>query len=159
MINRLSIRLMKPGEEAEVSALVARVFDEFVAPDFSPEGIAEFFRYAHPTAMARRCEATNRVLVAEENGRIIGMLEMRGFDHIAMLFVETQGQGVGRDLIERALQVCRKGQPAVRQVTVHASRYAVPIYRKLGFEAEGHERTESGITYRPMVFRFKAKRS
>jgi GNAT superfamily N-acetyltransferase len=157
MINRLSIRLMRPGEEVEVSALVARVFDEFVAPDFSPEGVAEFFRYAHPTAMARRCDATNRVFVAEENDRIIGMLELRGLDHIAMLFVETQGRGIGRELVRKALQISRKGGPSIRQVTVHASRYAAPIYRRLGFEAEGPERTENGIAYWPMVFKFKVK--
>ena len=146
---------MKPGEENEVCALVARVFNEFVASDFSPEGIAEFYRYAQPTAMVQRCKATNRVLVAEENDRIIGMLELKGFDHIAMLFVEIQGRGVGRELVEQALQICRQGGQAVQRVTVHASQYAAPIYRKLGFEVEGNEQTENGITYLSMFFRFK----
>jgi predicted GNAT family N-acyltransferase len=147
---------MKPGEEREVCALVARVFDEFVAPDFPPAGIEEFCKYAQPDAMARRGKAGDRVLVAEEEDRIVGMLELQGLEHIAMLFVETRGRGVGRRLVEHALQMCREGAPGIEQVGVHASGYAVPIYRKLGFEAQGPERTENGITYLPMVFKFPA---
>jgi ribosomal protein S18 acetylase RimI-like enzyme len=147
---------MKPGDEDEVCALVARVFDSYVAPDFPPAGIEEFYTYAHPEAMAQRSMAGDRVLVVEEGNRIVGMLELKGLDHIAMLFVETKGRGIGRRLVEMALQMCREDAPGVEQVTVHASRHAVPIYRKLGFEAEGPERTENDITYLPMAFRFKA---
>ncbi|MEW6211822.1 MAG: GNAT family N-acetyltransferase, partial [Acidobacteriota bacterium] len=150
------IRLMRPGEEQEVCALVARVFNNFVAAEFPPKGIEEFYRYAQPDAMAQRSKAGDTVLVAEKEGRIVGMLEMRGFDHIAMLFVETQGQGIGRELVEQALKICRDRAPGIEHVRVHASRYAVPIYRRLGFEAEGPERTENGITYLPMLFRFQA---
>ncbi len=147
---------MRPGEEGEVCTLVARVFNNFVAPDFPPEGIDEFYRYARPDAMARRSKEAGMVLVAEEDHRIVGMLELKDLDHISMLFVETQGRGVGRELVEQALQICREGAPEVQQVTVHASRYAVSAYGKLGFEADGPEQTENGITYLPMVFRFKA---
>ena len=96
------------------------------------------------------------MLVAEEAGRIVGMLELRCSDHIAMLFVEARGQGMGGKLVEQGLAICRESDPGVEEVRVHSSRYAVPIYRALGFEAEGPERTEHGITYLPMVFRFKA---
>jgi GNAT superfamily N-acetyltransferase len=155
MADDLTIRCMRPGEEGEVRALVARVFNEFVAPDFPPEGVGEFFRYARPEAMAERAKAGDTVLVAEDRDRLVGMLELRGLDHIAMLFVETQGRGAGRRLVERALQICREGAPELERVAVHASRYAVPVYRRLGFEAEGPERTENGITYLPMAFRFR----
>jgi predicted GNAT family N-acyltransferase len=147
---------MKPGEEGAVCALVARVFDAFVAPDFSPEGIQEFYEYAQPHAMARRAKAGGRVLVAEEGERIVGMLELRGVDHIALLFVETTGRGIGGRLVEQALRICSDDESRVQTVRVHSSRFAVPIYSKLGFEAEGPERTENGITYLPMVFRFEA---
>ena len=155
MTGRVSVRCMLPGEEGEVCALVARVFNEFLAGDFPPEGVDEFFRFARADAMAQRSKAGGTVLVAEEAGRLAGMVELKGFDHIAMLFVETHGRGVGRQLVERALEICRRG-PAVERVSVHTSRYAVPIYRRLGFEAEGPERTENGITYLPMVLEFRA---
>jgi GNAT superfamily N-acetyltransferase len=144
---------MSQGEEQEVCALVARVFDEYVAGDFSAEGVAEFYGYAEPSAMAERIKKGDKVLLAEEQGRILGMLELKVPDHIAMLFVEERGRGVGRALVERALQLCKEETDGAERVSVHASLYAVPIYRKPGFEAEGPARTENGITYVPMVLR------
>jgi GNAT superfamily N-acetyltransferase len=146
---------MKPGEEEEVCSLVSRAFDRFVAPDFTPDGVKEFYEYANPMAMSRRREAGDRILVAEKQGQILGMIELRGPDHIAMFFVDEPGQGVGRALVERALEVCREANPELQIVTVHASLYAIPIYRRLGFEAQGHEHRENGIAYLPMCFRWE----
>ena len=156
MVDRVVVRSMRAGEEEPVCALVARVFHRFVAPDFPPEGIKEFLDYARPEAMAERRKAGERVLVAEDQDGLVGMLELRGLDHIAMLFVEAQGRGVGRMLVEEALRICQEQASAVRKVTVHASRYAVPIYHKLGFAPQGPERTEHGITYVPMAFEFES---
>ena len=153
MASDVSYRLMRSGEEREVCALVARVFDRFVAPDFLPTGVEEFYRYAEPNALAERREAGHTVLVAEEGSGVVGMLELRGLDHIAMLFVEGQGRGIGKELVARAVQLCSEHAPQVRGISVHASRYAVPVYRKMGFQAVGEERTENGITYLPMVLR------
>jgi GNAT superfamily N-acetyltransferase len=143
-------RRIHPGEEAEVCRLVERIFSEFVAPDFPPEGIAEFLSFASPAAMAERRAAGQVILVAEQAGRIVGMLELRGFAHISLLFAETPGQGIGRALYGEALRICRERPEATGRMRVHASRYSVPIYRKLGFEAEGPGCTENGITYVPM---------
>jgi hypothetical protein len=67
--DRLKIRFMSEGEEHEVCALVARVFDEYVAGDFSTEGVEEFYRYAEPAAMVERSRKGDKVLLAEEDGR------------------------------------------------------------------------------------------
>ena len=155
MSDHVRIRFMTEGEEHEVCALVARVFDEYVAGDFSTEGVEEFYRYAEAGAMAERSRKGDKVLLAEEDGQILGMLEIKRPDHIAMLFVDDPGRGLGRALVERALQLCREETDGLEKVGVHASLYAVPIYRNIGFEAEGPKRTENGITYVPMVFRFE----
>jgi len=153
MTDKLVIRRIRPGEEVEVCRLIERVFGQFVAPEFPPEGIDEFLRFANPSAMAERCAAGRTILVAEQSGRIVGTLELRGFAHIAMLFAETPGRAVGRARFEEAMRTCRSSTEATGQIRAHASRYAVPIYRKLGFETEGTERTGNGITYVPMVHR------
>ena len=155
MPGTLIVRRIRPGEEGEVCRLVERVFVQFVAPEFPQEGIDEFLRFAHPAAMAQRGAAGQVVLVAEQAGRIVGMLELRGFAHVAMLFAETPGRGVGRALYEEALLMCRGRAEATGEIRAHASRYAVPIYQKLGFDAEGPDRTENGITYVPMVASFE----
>lgn len=158
MAEDVSMRLMRAGEEREVCELVSRVFDEFVASDFPQEGVDEFHRYADADALAQRVGSGELVLVAEEEGRIVGMIELRGFGHIAMLFVESRGKGIGRRLVGEALQICYERGVDPDRVTVNASRFAAPIYERLGFETEGPERTENGITYLPMVFRFDRER-
>ena len=155
MTDGVSIRLLQPGEEEEACALVARVFGEYVAPDFPRAGIEEFLRYAHPEAMAARSQAGHRVLVAEEGNRLLGVLELRDLQHISMLFVEARGKGVGGKLLQRSLRMCRTGLPGVRNVTVNASRYGVPFYRRFGFEAESAVQFENGMTFLPMALRLQ----
>ena len=147
------IRDLRPGEEGEVCALVERCFREFVAPDFPPEGVEEFLSFAAPETLAERLEDDGRVLVAEEEGRIVGMIELKGCEHVTLLFVDSAAHGRG---LGRRLELCREGDPEVEKVTVNASRYAVPVYRRLGFEPAGPERTENGVTFHPMVYRFGA---
>ncbi len=149
------IRRMRPGEEVEVSQLAGRGFDRYVASDFPPEGVAEFRRYAAPDALVERGKGSSAVLVAEEDGRITGVLELRWPDRIALFFVDVPGHGVGRHLFEEALKLCAEGRPGLEAVTVHSSRHAVPVYRHFGFESAGEERTEEGITYLPMEYRFE----
>lgn len=152
------IRDLHPGEEGAVCALVERSFRQFVAPDFPPEGVEEFLEFAAPAALVERLQDDARVLVAEADGEIVGVIELKGCEHLTLLFVdaEAHGRGLGRRLVERGLELCRRGDPEAERVTVNASRYAVPVYRRLGFEPIGPERTENGITFLPMAYRFEA---
>ena len=77
MTGAAAIWRLNDGEEPEVCALVERIFNECVAPEFSSEGVDAFLRYADPDAMARRRAAGETVLVAEQDDRIVGMLELR----------------------------------------------------------------------------------
>ncbi len=79
------IRPMRPGEESEVCELVKRVFDEFIAPDYSQEGIDEFFGYAQSDALAQRSQNNHFVLLAIVEGRPVGMLEVRDYGHVRQL--------------------------------------------------------------------------
>ena len=90
------------ADAARVSALVRRVFDEHVAASFEPEGIAEFYAYAAPQAMAERA-ATHRTFVAwqpvlsgvEGGTQPVGMIEVRDTDHVSLLFVQHVAHGPG----------------------------------------------------------------
>lgn len=75
--------------------------------------------------------------------------------HIISRTLSWTINGRARDHFKRALQICREGNSGPREVSVHASLYAVPIYGKLGFEHAGPECTEDGITFAPMVFKFE----
>lgn len=136
-----------PAEAAEVSELILSMFAEFVAPDYTETGIAEIRRYVMPQELQQRATEDCFVLVAATDSTVVGMIEVQAADHITLLFVDKahHGQGIARALVESATERC--GTP----LTVHASRYAVPFYQRLGFLLAGPERSENGRVFQPMV--------
>jgi GNAT superfamily N-acetyltransferase len=146
-------RTMENGEEEAVTDVVLRAFDAYVAPGYSPEGVATFRDYARPDALAERSRDNHFVLVAERGGEVAGMIEMRGYAHLSMLFVDPRHHrsGVGKELFARALDVCRTSNPGLERVTVNSSPYAVPIYERLGFASSGEEQVVNGMRFIPMT--------
>ena len=149
-MRQIIYRDMRVGEEPIVCELVRQVFNECVASDYGHAGIDEFFRFAHPDAMSVRMKAGGFVLVAIRSERVVGMLEFAPPDHIALLFVSCRQQGIATELLARIVHRIRNTNPTVSKLTVHSSRYAEPIYRKLGFYPVGDVVTDHGITYIPM---------
>lgn len=145
--------LMKLGEESAVCSLVGRVFDEFNAKQYSEEGIRGFYHYINPSMLIRRSQANHFVCTAKTEKRMVGMIEVKAYAHISLLFVDRQfhGRGVGRNLIRTALLKCRNKKPDVENISVNSSPFAVPIYEKFGFCIMGPDRTENGIYFTPMV--------
>jgi SAM-dependent methyltransferase/GNAT superfamily N-acetyltransferase len=144
---------MAVAEAPAACELVARSFGEFVAPDYSPEGAAEFLRFAMPAAMLERVQGGGFVLVAEETGVLAGVAEFREDSHIALLFVDRphQRRGIARELVRRGVDLCRSRQPGLTQITVNSSPYAIPVYLRLGFSATGPEQEVHGIRFTPMA--------
>lgn len=153
MTNSTNLRPLNPGEEVEVSNLVARSFNEFIAPDFPEEGIDEFFSYANPRALRKRSEGNHFVLVAESGGVIAGMIEIREMRHVSMLFVDKafHRKGVGKELFHAALERIESESRPPKKLTVHSSRFAVPFYESLGFVRSGEEKVIHGVIHIPMA--------
>lgn len=93
-------RLMQRGEEESVCALVEKVFNEFVAPDYDLDGVNEFFRFANPPALAGRAGTEQVVMVAEKGPDLVGIIEILNCNHIAMLFVICRGRGIAKELLK-----------------------------------------------------------
>jgi GNAT superfamily N-acetyltransferase len=133
---------------------VIRVFNEFVAPLYSPEGVQGFLSYgADPDQIRERLPAHRLLLVAELQGRIVGAIEIRHCDHISLFFVngESQRNGMGRELWHKALDTCLASRPDLAKITVHSSPNAVEAYQRLGFLVEEPEQTMDGIRFVPMA--------
>jgi len=143
---------MQAGEEARITDLVMKVFDEFVAPGFSEEGIAEFKKFVDTDALAKRHAAGNILLVAESDRNIIGIIAMRDNSHIALLFVKKtyQRKGIARRLVQQGVAICRQNNPALNIVTVNASPNAVTAYEHIGFRKVAEEQEKNGIRFIPM---------
>jgi len=145
--------LMRPDEASEVSNVVLRAFDEDVAPDCDSQGVQAFSRYADPDALVDRSDHDHTILVARVEGRIVGAIELRKRQHLSLLFVDRRyrRRGIARELLRRALNLGRCCGRTVVEVTVNASPYAVPVYRKLGFSPTGPAQTKGGLRFTPMA--------
>jgi GNAT superfamily N-acetyltransferase len=152
MENQLTFRLMNPGEEENVIDIVSSVFDEFVAPQDSAEGIAEFYKYVNVKTLIERSKINHFTIIAEQSDEVLGVIEIRNDNHISLFFIKRpfQRKGIGRQLLHRVIDVCYRNNPGLQKITVHATPNAVQAYEKMGFVIEDIEQCVNGIKYVPM---------
>ncbi|MDV3352094.1 GNAT family N-acetyltransferase [Leptothoe sp. LEGE 181152] len=157
MDKALTYRPLNVTDTREVSELVARGFNEFVAPECSSEGVQEFHRYIQSNAFRTRAQTNHFSLITLDQDKIVGVIEMRDHHHISLLFVtpEFQYRGIAKELLRQALQICRANRSRLSEISVNSSSYAVPIYEKLGFRAAGERQVKNGIGFIPMVLKLK----
>lgn len=151
----LSYREIESGEEVKVCRMVIECFNEFVAPEYSCEGVEEFLKYVNPNSMQDRLAHGNFVFVALHSDTVVGAIEVRTNNHIALLFVKKQyhKKGIAKRLLELAIKKCRQERADINVIDVNSSLYAVPIYEKLGFIKTNVEQLINGIRFIPMAFK------
>jgi ribosomal protein S18 acetylase RimI-like enzyme len=158
MEETVQYRFMEPSEETGVCNLVIRVFNEFVAHQYSHEGVREFLKYVQPELLLRRSQKNHFVLLATIQGKIVGMIEIRHNRHVSLLFVDKrfQQRGIGRELLRRSLKICKleislKRSPELQGVSVNSSPNSIRIYERIGFRRKGPEQVKNGIRFTQMV--------
>lgn len=125
-----------------------RVFLEFEAPEYSPEGIAAFRASLDDKERNRKMDFYG----AFDGDALVGVLSMRAPQHISGFFVDAayHRRGIGRRLFEAVRR------DYARQIfTVHSSPYAVEVYRHLGFVPTDKEQTVEGLRFTPMQYSVK----
>ncbi len=145
MMEEIKIKCIESTNSA--LSLVWDVFLEFEAPDYSENGITEFYKSIHNEAYLQQLCVYGAYL----NDILAGVTATRkGGTHIALFFVDGKyhRQGIGRKLFEEAKSNCNS-----EKMTVHSSPYAVPIYEKLGFYRTDPEQVVNGIRFTPMELR------
>lgn len=127
-------------------------FNEFVAHQYSDEDIQEFLKYIEPQCLSKRCQEDDFVLLAKTKDKIIGMIELVGNSHISLFYVEGHLQriGIGKGLLRKSLEICRRDNPALTKITVNSSPNALNIYEKIGFSGMEPEKEKNGIRFVPM---------
>ena len=151
----INIREITEQDLATVSAICIDAFTTSVAGSLSAEGITTFTNIAASTAFQRRMAEDNLLLVAEYDGKVAGVVELKQGRHVAMLFVAPtrQKHGIGKQLLAAVLPNAR-----VDTVTVKASLSSVAAYQKYGFECKGDIAESAGLVYQPMEIDVKNRR-
>ena len=151
----IQYRFMNSGEESLVSELALNAFNEFIAYECTDEGIYEIKSFFDPVAIKERSVENSFILVSVSNQRIIGMLEMKEYSHLSMLFVDKEfhRNGVARGLLNKSIEIAKSKNPRLRDITVNSSRYAETIYQRMGFVRTQRMQIEKGIKFIPMVLK------
>jgi GNAT superfamily N-acetyltransferase len=134
-------------------SLVEKVFNQFVAPDYSTEGVETFFRLVNVAYIESLVSRNGFVYGAFSGENLVGVLAVRDRNYISLFFIDSDFQrlGIGRKLFEAALKkISYNGELAIN---VHSSPFAVSIYDAFGFQKIDDEQNESGIRYVPMQLR------
>lgn len=158
----ITIRPYRDEDSETVGRLIADTYSKFNLGFASPQELPLFlgpFQHArsddpaHKAEIARMIRAA-MVFVAEDAGEIVGVLRGRS-DKLQSLFVreDHHRRGVGRRLVERFEQECRRQGSA--EIKVMATLYATPFYQAVGYKkTTGVRRMRSfdgnGLEYQPM---------
>lgn len=148
---------LRPLKENEWDMAMQLAWDTFLiyeAPEYSKEGIKHFQEYVRDPRLKEMFRNGDfQAVGAFYENAIIGILGTRG-QHISLLFVEPQyhHQGIASSLLESYFAVAKK--LGVDRISVNASPYAVPFYKKLGFKNIQSEVVKDGIRYTPMRIDF-----
>jgi len=112
-----------------------------------------------PQGIVRRGEKSSEsmLILALAEDSMVGLVEVRSYNHIALLFVDEEWhrRGVAKRLLDLAVERCKLNNSGLKMVEVHSSPFAVPVYERLEFVKTGDERVENGIRYTPMALRLE----
>ena len=140
-MSNLTIKSLSKADIETALNLVWKVFLEFEAPDYTQEGIDEFYRSIHDEDYL----AALSLYGAFMNEELVGIIATRsGGKHIALFFVDGKyhRQGIGKQLFQSV---------KTDKMTVNSSPYAVPVYSKFGFKPANTEQVVKGLRFTPMA--------
>ena len=149
---RIMVRPAYREEWDDAMALAWRVFMQFEAQDYTPEGVESFQEFITDSMLYRMfVMGEYQLFGAYDNGRMVGMISLRNETHISLLFVDAayHKKGIGRQLIQYVSDyVCN--EEGRDFVTVNAAPYATGFYHRLGFIDTDDKKFSDGIWYTPM---------
>ncbi|AAL95491.1 Acetyltransferase [Fusobacterium nucleatum subsp. nucleatum ATCC 25586] len=121
-----------------------KVYIECKDESYSEQGIETFYNFINNKEITK----SFKVYGAFEDNVLKGLIATdRQKRHISLFFVDkvSQGKGIGKELMKAVINNNENSY-----ITVNSSRYAVPIYEKLGFVKMEEEKERDGLKFTPM---------
>ena len=150
---QLNFRKIEKEEIQDSLDLVHRVFDEFEAPFYPQKGVQSFYNFIRvDNILPQYLNDSLYFYGCFVDDTIVGMIAVRDFIHISLLFVDKHyhKQGIAKHLFNDTIDYCKIHNPSLKNITVNSSPYAIEVYHKLGFVDTSSAQTVDGITYTPM---------
>ena len=142
------IRKFKESDSEEVSKLIHRVFNKFVANTFTKNGAKNWLKYETPLNVAKRGQK-RIIYVAVSGKKIVGMVESDK-NRIKRLFIDGkyQKKGLGKKLFQKMEKNYIK---KAKFIKIYSSVNAVGFYEKMGYKKFGRIRkNKKDIVYQLM---------
>lgn len=136
----------------EISDLVKRIYLKYNSKIDTEEGIKNILIFISAENMRLRffIEGALMLVARDENKKIIGVIELRNFEHISLFFVDDKyfKLGIGKKLFEEAKNIF-----GTEKYSVNASDYGLEFYKKLGFiQITDSIKIEKGVHFYPMIY-------
>lgn len=159
----ITIRPYRESDAVQAGCLIADVYRKFnlgfipdaeVAPYLGPFYYAYSEEVEHKKGIINILKTQWLWVAVSQNNEIVGVLRGKP-ERLQSLFVreDHHGQGIGRMLVNTFEQSCREQH--CLKITLAASLYAVPFYRRLGYKKSTGQRFSRSFAgenfpYQPM---------
>lgn len=134
--------------------LVWNTFMEFVAPDYSNEGIETFkVSFIDNCGFKDNFKNNKQIMYGAYSKEVlVGILSISSNNTISCAFVDKNyhRKGIGTKLFEHLILELKDRN--VNKITLNASPYAVPFYHYIGFNDLDVQKDYKGILYTPMEY-------
>ena len=140
----IEIKQLLNNEKDEALLFTKKVYIESKDDSYSKQGIETFCNFIDNKKITK----SFKVYGAFEDNVLKGIIATdRRKRHINLFFVDkvSQGKGIGKKLMSIVIDDNENSF-----ITVNSSRYAVPIYKKIGFIKTEEEKEQDGLKFTPM---------
>ena len=145
----IEIKQLVNKEKDEALLFTKRVYIECKDESYREQGIETFCNFVNNKEITK----SFKVYGAFEDNILKGIIATDSPKrHICLFFVDktSQAKGIGKKLMAIVIENNENSF-----ITVNSSRYAVPIYEKLGFVKMEEEKEQDGLKFTPMKLLLK----
>ena len=140
----IEIKQLINNEKDKAFLFAKKVYIECKDESYSEQGIETFCNFVDNKEITKSFKFYGTF----EDNVLKGLIATdRRKRHINLFFVDkiSQGKGIGKKLMSVIMKDNENSY-----ITVNSSRYAVPIYEKIGFIKTEEEKEQDGLKFTPM---------